>query len=55
LSDAECRDLEKVTLTIMEIDKFAEDTPVGETKYAECHSMMTASSVASPITCKYRK
>uniref|UniRef100_K3YXT5 C2 domain-containing protein n=1 Tax=Setaria italica TaxID=4555 RepID=K3YXT5_SETIT len=32
LSDAECRDLEKVTLTIMEIDQFAEDTPVGETK-----------------------
>ncbi|RLN08238.1 hypothetical protein C2845_PM11G30980 [Panicum miliaceum] len=32
LSDAECKELAKVTLTIMEIDKFAEDTPVGETK-----------------------
>ncbi|CAN6238907.1 unnamed protein product [Urochloa humidicola] len=32
LSDAECKDLEKVTLTIMEIDKLAQDTPVGETK-----------------------
>jgi hypothetical protein len=35
LSDAECKELAKVTLTIMEIDKFAEDIPVGETKYAE--------------------
>ena len=35
MSDAECKELAKVTLTIMEIDKFAEDTPVGETKYAE--------------------
>nr|CAB3450598.1 unnamed protein product [Digitaria exilis] len=32
LSGAECKELAKVTLTIMEIDKFAEDTPVGETK-----------------------
>ncbi|CAL5020444.1 unnamed protein product [Urochloa decumbens] len=32
LSDAECKELEKVTLTTMEIDKFAQDTPVGETK-----------------------
>ncbi|PVH66756.1 hypothetical protein PAHAL_1G338900 [Panicum hallii] len=32
LSDAECKELAKVTLTIMEIDKFAEDIPVGETK-----------------------
>ncbi|KAG2652888.1 16 kDa phloem protein 1-like [Panicum virgatum] len=32
LSDTECKELAKVTLTIMEIDKFAEDTPVGETK-----------------------
>ena len=33
MSDTECKELAKVTLTIMEIDKFAEDTPVGETKY----------------------
>ncbi|OEL22106.1 hypothetical protein BAE44_0016873, partial [Dichanthelium oligosanthes] len=32
LSDAECKELAKVTLTIMEIDKFADDTVVGETK-----------------------
>ncbi|KAL6634883.1 hypothetical protein ACP70R_027554 [Stipagrostis hirtigluma subsp. patula] len=32
LSNAECRKLGKVTLTIMERDKFYEDTPVGETR-----------------------
>ncbi|CAN6252652.1 unnamed protein product [Urochloa humidicola] len=32
LSDAESKDLEKVTLTLMEINKFTQDTPIGETK-----------------------
>ncbi|KAJ1280318.1 hypothetical protein BS78_04G222700 [Paspalum vaginatum] len=32
LSDAGSKELEKVTLTVMERDRFAEDTPVGETK-----------------------
>lgn len=32
LSDAERRELAKVTLTIMEMDRFTEDTSVGETK-----------------------
>jgi hypothetical protein len=33
LSAAECRELAKVTLTVMERDKFSQDTAVGETRY----------------------
>lgn len=33
LSPRECRELAKVTLKIMERDKFAEDTLVGEIRY----------------------